>query len=64
MGAALVNYLKAQDEHRALFEVLVWTLDVCNLHWRILYANGVWLSREDAEMACEAGWKMMAAQLI
>ncbi|CAE7446055.1 unnamed protein product, partial [Symbiodinium sp. KB8] len=49
----LGGYSLSEDEHRDLFEVLVWTLDVCNLHWRILYANGLWLSREDAVMACE-----------
>ncbi|CAE7368125.1 unnamed protein product [Symbiodinium microadriaticum] len=57
----LGGYSLSEDEHRDLFEVLVWTLDVCNLHWRILYANGLWLSREDAVMACEEGYQQLAS---
>ncbi|CAE7395083.1 unnamed protein product [Symbiodinium necroappetens] len=50
----------SQDNHRDMFSVLQWTLDMINLHWRILFENGIWLNLLDAKLASEEGYQQLA----
>ena len=42
-----------------MFELLQWTLEGVNLHWRVLYGSGVWAHRDQAKVAVEAGLKSL-----
>ena len=59
-----VVYCNKQEAHKELFELLRWTLNAVGVHFRLLYNNGIWLPAEKANIAIEAGFKMLDAGSI
>ena len=42
-----------------LFRLLKWTLQACGQHFRTLYSAGIFLTKSQARLCIESGWKML-----
>ena len=51
-----------EECHRELFELMVWTMRAVNIHWRLLYSHGMWIPRDQAQIAIETGYSMLDAR--
>ena len=50
---------RLQENFRNLFKLLKWTMTAVNIHWRTVFAHGIWIGRKEAQLALESGYKML-----
>ena len=52
-----------EDQFKDLLQHLKWTSASLNIFWRALYCHGMWIPVEAAQIAVEAGLKMLDPRL-
>ena len=50
------------DEYRDLLAVLTWSCKAINRYWRLIYSNGIWLTRSQAWQLVQDGWAFSEPQ--
>ena len=52
------------EEFREMLEVVRWSCSAINRYWRVIYGNGIWLTRAQAEGLVRDGWAFTAPRLL